>query len=215
MKNLLFFLLFGTSSAFAQIANENTATIKVDGKEMKTAPRRIKFGNYMWFTANTVQPDKSLRIWFGSYDGKEVLESGTYLLIDIEKDASQYKAPQYAQYKGLAAIKYVEETKSPRMEYHMGESTDKGETVQIKMGTDGFLEATFSNIKLEGSHWKEKATATVFGGVGRLVEKAKDKARTSATGYEHDIDPEGRGYKREDRKDIILLNEGKMRFKIK
>ena len=208
-------LLLLVGYCFAQIANDNTATAKIDGQDFSTAPRRIKFGNYYWFTANTINPDKSLRVWLGRYDGKEVTESGTYLVIDLDKGTQKYSAADYAKYKGIAAIKYVEETRSPRMEYHMGKSNDIGETIEVKMGADGFLEATFGKITLEGTHWKEKTTATVFGGVGRLVDKAKDKAKTSATGYDYDIDPEGNGYKRTDKTDRIVLPDGKFRFKMK
>jgi hypothetical protein len=217
MKKLAFTLHFVLLAGYclAQLANDNTASVKIDGKDFNTAPRRIKFGNYYWFTANTVNPDKSLRVWLGRYDGKEVTESGTYLVIDLEKGTQKYSATDYAKYKGIAAIKYVEETRSPRMEYHMGKSNDVGETFEVKMGADGFLEATFSKITLEGSHWKEKTAATVFGGVGRLVDKAKDKAKTSATGYDYDIDPEGNGYKRTDKTDNLVLTDGKFRFKMK
>lgn len=215
MKKLLFLWLLSASVGFAQIANDNTASAKIDGKDFSTAPRRIKFGNYYWFTANTVSPDKSLRVWLGRYDGQEVTESGTYLVIDLDGNNKKYTAEDYAKYKGIAAVKYVEETRSPRMEYHMGKSEYNYETIEVKMGADGFLEATFGKITLAGTNWKEKTSATVFGGVGRLMDKAKDKAKTSATGYDYDIDPEGNGYKKTDKTDTIIITDGKFRFKMK
>jgi hypothetical protein len=118
------------------------------------------------------------------------------------------------KYKGIAAIKYIEETRSPRMEYHTGLSQNNDETIEVTKGSDGYLTATFSNTTLDGFYWKEKATATVFGGFGRLVNKMEDKATTKATGYDSDIDPEYNGYKKQDKKDKIVLKDGKFRLKI-
>ena len=118
------------------------------------------------------------------------------------------------KYKGIAAIKYVEETREPRMEYHVGKSQNSDETIEVKMGADGFLEATFSG-NLVGSYWKEKATATAFGGVGRLISKMEDKAITKASGYDSDIDPEGNGYKKQDKQDQIVIKNGAVKLKMK
>jgi hypothetical protein len=81
------------------------------------------------------------------------------------------------------------------------------------MGADGFLEATFKGT-LAGSYWKEKATATVFGGMGRLINKMEDKAVTKASGYDSDIDPEGNGYKKQDKQDQIVISNGSFKLKM-
>ena len=118
------------------------------------------------------------------------------------------------KYKGVAVIKYVEETREPRMEYHVGKSQNADETIEVKMGDDGFLEAKFSGA-LAGSYWKEKATATVFGGMGRLMNKMEDKVITKASGYDSDIDPEGNGYKKQDKADKIVIENAVVRLKMK
>ncbi len=41
----------------------------------------------------------------------------------------------------------------------------------------------------------------------------EDKAKTSATGYDSDIDPEGNGYKKQDKTDKIVLGNGKLKMK--
>jgi hypothetical protein len=99
------------------------------------------------------------------------------------------------------------------MEYHVGKSTNADETIDVKMGTDGFLEATFGGI-LAGSYWKEKASATVFGGMGRLMNKMQDKAITKASGYDSDIDPEGNGYKKQEKTDQIVISNGIVKLKM-
>jgi hypothetical protein len=122
---------------------------------------------------------------------------------------------ELGKYKGIVVIKYVEEIREPRMEYHVGKSQNNDETVEVKVNADGSVEATFSGT-LAGSYWKEKATATVFGGLGRIVGKMEDKAKTSATGYDSDIDPEGNGYKKQsDKADKIVLTSGKLKLKMK
>jgi hypothetical protein len=98
------------------------------------------------------------------------------------------------------------------MEYHVGESQNNDETLEVKAGTDGFIEVTF-NATLTGSYWKEKASATVLGGLGRIKDKIESKVITSATGFDSDIDPEGNGYKKQDKKDTIVLKDGKMKLK--
>jgi hypothetical protein len=42
----------------------------------------------------------------------------------------------------------------------------------------------------------------------------EDKAVTSATGYDQDIDPEGNGYKKQKVMDVIKLTEGKVRLRM-
>ena len=82
------------------------------------------------------------------------------------------------------------------------------------MSADGFLEVAF-NSTLAGTYWKEKGTATVFGGMGRLINKMEDKAITKASGYDSDIDPEGNGYKKQDKTDKIVISNGVAKLKIK
>jgi len=214
-SSILAFLLLATAVSFGQVANDNTLTVQIDGKEFVTQPRRIRIGNAFWVTANTIKPDKSLRMWFGSFDHRDVLEPGTYLVVDFDNPDSKDVRKKYdtGTYKGIAIVKYVEETRTPRMEYHVGKSQDNDGTVDVKKGTDGFLEATFSG-KLTGSYWKERGSATVFGGMGRLMNKMEDKVITKASGYDSDIDPEGNGYKKQSQTDTIVLTDGKIRLKV-
>ncbi|GAB3987612.1 hypothetical protein GCM10028807_08310 [Spirosoma daeguense] len=217
MRYLLLYFLIFTTSAFAQIANDNTFTAQVDGKEFTTQPRRVKIGSFWWITANAIKPDKSLRIWLGSFNGQDALEPGTYVVVDSKdpyKNEYRKKYADLGKYKGIAAIRYIEETREPRMEYHVGDSGNNDETIVVTTGADGFLEATFSG-KLQGTYWKEKASATVFGGVGRLINKMEDKAITKSTGYDSDIDPEGNGYKKQPKTDEVVVANGKVRLKIK
>ena len=218
MKTLstLFLLAAVVTTAFGQITNENAFGVQIDGKAYSAQPRRIQLGRYWWVTANTIKPDQSIRIWLGSLDHKESLEPGTYLIVDADNPDTKdnWKAAQASgTYNGLAVVKYVVETKEPRMEYHVGKSQNNHETITVKMGSDGFLEAQFSST-LVGSYWKEKGTATVFGGVGRLVGKMQDKVITKTTGYNSDIDPEGNGYKQQDKTDQIVLSNGQFRLKM-
>ncbi len=214
---LLFSGILLTMVSISAQGNPNTLSVLVDGKEWKTEPRRIKIGVYGYITGNSVSPDKSLRFWLASVDGKDMTESGKYLLIgeneNYRKNDAFDREWQTGKYKGIMAIKYVEETKSPRMEYHVGESTYNGESVDVVMGNDGYLELTF-NTTLQGSWWNEKATATVFGGIGRITNKMEDKAVTGASGYDQNIDPEGNGYKKQKKADTIRLTEGKVRLKM-
>ena len=210
------FLVVGLTPAYAQIANDNSMSVQIDGKEYKTQPRRIRIGNYWWVTANAIKPDKSLRIWLGSYDGKDIIEPGSYLVVNADNPdtkANRKLAQDLTKFKGIAAIKYVEETKQPRMEYHVGMSENNDEIIEVKKGADGFLEATFSGT-LAGSYWKEKAGATVFGGMGRLMSKMQDKVVTKTTGYDSDIDPEGNGYRKQSNTDKIVLSNGVFKLKM-
>lgn len=215
----LFFTLLLLGSTFlaeGQIANDNTLSVSIDGENYQAPPRRIRIGNYWWITANSIKPDQSLRIWLGSYNNSDGIEPGTYLVVDADdpdtKD-NRKKAQDSGQYKGLAAIKYVKETKEPRMEYHVGKSKNNNETITVKKGPDGALEATFGG-SLAGTYWKEKASATVFGGVGRLMNKMEDKVITKTTGYDSAIDPEGNGYKKQLKTDTIELKDGTFRLKM-
>ncbi len=215
---IIFILLFlSTTSLLSQEGNQNTMTVKVNDTEYKTEPHRVKIGRHGYITGNSISPDISLRIWFGSYDGEDLNEPGSYLVIgedeNYAKDDSIYAAYLTGKFKGLAYVKYVEETKSPRMEYHVGESVYSGETVDVTIGDDGFQEIKF-NVKLVGSTWSEKTSATAFGGLGRLKTKLTNKAVTGASGYEQNIDPEGAGYKKQKELDTITLSDGKVRIKI-
>ncbi len=213
---LFMLLLAGITQVNAQLENDNTMSVMVNDVEYKTEPRRIKIGNYGYVTGNAIGPDKSLRIWMGTWDGREITEPGTYLIIDAwDNNSGKHVEKTYdiTRYKGIATIKYVEETKSPRMEYHVGLSQNSTETMDVVMGDDGYLELTF-NAALTGSWWKEKTSTTVFGGVGRLVDKMEDKAVTGATGYDQDMDPEGWGYKKQKETDTITLKDGKVRLKM-
>ncbi|GAB3730620.1 hypothetical protein [Spirosoma lituiforme] len=214
--HLLLTLCLVSTATFGQLANSNTLKAQIDGKEFTAQPRRIRIGNFWWVTANTIKPDKSLRIWLSAYNKGDMLETGTYLVVDADKPdtkENRKKVEDLTKYKGLAAIKYVEETREPRMEYHTGKSQNADETIEVKMGADGFLEATFSTT-LVGNYWKEKASATVFGGVGRLVSKLEDKAITKSSGYDSAIDPEGNGYKKQDKQDQISITNGSFRLKM-
>ncbi len=217
-KLLLFFTLFYCAEAIGQqiIANDNTLSATIDGKEFKTQPRRVRIGPYYWITANLISPDRSLRFWFADFTNKDIIpEIGKYLVID-EKYATKKETEKLVaegKLKGVAVVKYVEETRSPRMEFHVGEALKDGEaTIEITSNKNGFLEGTFS-MNLEGTYWKEKAAATVFGGTGRLLDKLKDKGKTSATGYDQDIDPEGNGYRKQDKTDQIVIKNGKFKLK--
>ena len=209
------FILLFKVAGFAQIANDNTMSVLIDGQEFKAQPRQIKIVNYAYFTGNGNKPDKMVRIWLGDFYGRSVVESGTYLIVNADRPDTREnikRAQDLGKYKGIAAIRYVEETKTPRMEYHMGESQNNDETLEVKVGNDGFIDVTF-NAMLTGTYWKEKASATVFGGLGRLKDKVESKVITSATGYDSNIDPEGNGYRKQDKTDTIVLKDGKMRLK--
>lgn len=221
MKSFLtfIFLLFILNTSFGQLANSNTFSVQVDGKDFVTQPRRIKIGPHWWITANAIKPDKMLRVWLFNWnkDKSDVVEPGTYLVVDADKPdtkENKKKVEDLGKYKGVVVMKYVEEIREPRMEYHVGKSQNNDETMEVKIAADGSIEATF-NGSLAGSYWKEKATATVFGGLGRIVNKMEDKATTSATGYDSDIDPEGNGYRKQDKTDKIVLTNGKLKLQIK
>ena len=204
-------------SATAQIQKDHSMTVLVDGKEFKSLPQQIKIGGYRYITANSAKPDQSLRIWIGGWDGGVIIEPGSYLIVNGDNPDTKEnfkKAEDLGKYRGIAAIKYVLETKSPRMEYHVGYSGNNDETLDVKLGEDGYLEFTFK-CSLFGTWWKEKTSATVFGGLGRLKDKMTDKAVTNATGLDQDIDPEGNGYKKQKETDKIELTSGVVKLKLK
>jgi hypothetical protein len=154
--SISFFCL--VSVALFSQSSPNTMTVKVDSKEFKSEPRRVTIGRYEYITGNVINPDKSLRFWIATIDGSQISESGKYLVIGEDDNYNKDKAFQEewltGKYKGIAAIKYVEETKSPRMEYHVGESTFNGESIDVQLPGDGFINLTF-NSTLDGSWWKE------------------------------------------------------------
>ena len=219
MKTLfsLFVLCCLTMSLFGQ-GSPNTMTVMVDGKEFKSEPRRVTIGRYEYITGNVVNPDKSLRFWIATIDGSQITESGKYLIIGEDDNYNKDKAFQAdwatGKYKGIAALKYVEETKSPRMEFHVGESTYNGGSIDVQLPGDGYINITFA-AELAGSWWKESTTTTAFGGVGRIMNKMEDKAVTGASGYDQNIDPEGNGYKKQKTLDKVVLTEGKLKLKLK
>jgi hypothetical protein len=210
-------LSFFAISLYAQ-SSPNMMTVMVDGKEYKSEPRRVTIGRYEYITGNVINPDKSLRFWIATIDGSQISESGKYLVVGENDNYNKDKAFQAewttGKYKGIAAIKYVEETKSPRMEFHVGESTFNGESIDVQLPGDGFIDLTF-NATLDGSWWKESSTATAFGGVGRIMNKMEDKAVTGASGYDQNIDPEGNGYKKQKTLDKIALTDGTLKLKLK
>lgn len=210
------FALLCSSAVWAQVANENTLSVQLDGKEFKAEPRRIRIGAVWYITANAIKPDKSLRFWFVNFDKNELPQVGLYQIMDedyrSDKEISALMAE--GKYKGVAYVKYVEETKAPRMEYHVGKSRRvDGGTIEVTSSNANGIEGKF-NATLDGTYFKEKAAATVFGGVDRIVNKMEDKAVTSATGYDSDIDPEGRGYRKTDKKDEIVLKDGLFKLKL-
>jgi hypothetical protein len=214
---LLCLQLLAAVSVFGQNGNPNTLAVKVNDTDWTAEPRRIRIGQYGYITGNTTGPDKSLRFWLASVDGTDMKESGKYLIIgendNYNRDTEFQNAWNTGQYKGIIAIKYVEETKSPRMEYHVGKSKFTGESVNVTLGSDGYVDFTF-DATLDGTWWKEKSTATAFGGVGRIINKMEDKAVTSASGYDQNIDPEGNGYKLQKNVDTIKLTGGVVRLKM-
>ena len=219
MKKIIFLILASLNVyvATSQIQKDNILAIMVDGKEFKAQPQNLRFGAYRYITGNAGKPDQCLRIWIASWDGGSVKESGKYLIVNGDKpDTKQNfkKAQDLGQYKGIAAIKYVLETKAPRMEYHVGYSMNNDEALEVTVEDGNNLKFDI-NCMLDGTWWKEKTSATVFGGLGRIVNKMEDKAVTSATGLDQDIDPEGNGYKKQKTTDKIELKNGIVRLKIK
>ena len=209
-------LLLGSIWVHGQIQKDHTLSVQIDGKEFTGQPQNLRFGGYRYITTSASKPDQNLRIWIDGWDGGYIYEPGIYLIVNGDNPDTKEnmkKVEDYTKYKGIAAIKYVIETKSPRMEYHVGYSENNNEVLEVKKTDDGFLEFNL-NCTLQGTWWKEKTSATVFGGLGRITDKMKDKAITNASGFEQDIDPEGNGYKKQKTIDKIVLKDGKVRLKL-
>lgn len=220
MKRLLFlFSLFVLPGILmAQKNNPNTLSVKINDTIFETQPRKLGIGRAVYFSGNIAKPETMLRIWIGDFQKGQRYESGTYLVINGEKPPSnkEVKERNYAEkYKGIAAIRYVLETKAPRMTYHVGDSQNNEETITLINNDDGTLEIIFDNIELAGTHWKEKNFATAVGGLGRLQDKMEAKVMTKATGWDWNIDPEGNGYRKMKETDTITLTDGKMVVKLK
>ena len=206
------------NGSFAQqqlAANDNAFSVSVDGKEFKTQPRRIKIGAFWYITANAAKPDKSLRFWFVNWSSNEIPPAGIYKIVPERYDPSRAEIEALMlKYKGYAYMKYVEETREPRMEYHVGKvKDDNAGEIEITASSEKGMEGKFS-VKMDGTYWKERTSATVFGGLGRLKDKLVDKAVTNATGYDQEIDPEGNGYRRQDQKDEVVMTNGKWSLKL-
>ena len=217
-KVLFFILLAVPGFLFAQKNNQNTLTVKVNDTIFETQPRKLGMGRAVYFTGNISKPETMLRIWIGDFEKGQRYESGTYLVVNADKPPTkkEVKENNYVEkYKGIAAIRYVLETKAPRMTYHVGDSQNNEETITVTNRDDGFLEITFDNIVLDGTHWKEKNVATAVGGLGRLQDKMESKVLSKTTGFDWNIDPEGNGYRKLKETDTIKLNDGKMVVKLK
>jgi hypothetical protein len=212
----VFLILITVSQTYAQIENSNTMSANINGKEITGQPRQLKIGHYGYFTTNLSKPDRMLRVWVADFFGRSISESGKYLIVNADKPDTKdniKKAQDLGIYKGLAAIRYVEETKSPRMEFQVGDSGNNGEVMEVTINNDGTLTMQIEKCTLQGTYWKEKATATVFGGLDRLKSKLEDKVVTEATGWDQNMDPEGRGYKRQDKKDQISIANVRLKLK--
>lgn len=212
----LFLLLSFRNTSVAQAPNANTMLISIDEVEFKTQPRRITMGSAGYITGNTVKPDKSLRFWFGNFNGKMITEPGKYLIVNADKPDTKdnyNRAQSSGQFRGIATVKYSQETREPRMEYHVGISGNNEEYIEVKQVADGYIEFVIEKCTLEGSYWKEKGSATAFGGLSRLKDKMESKIITQATGFDIGMDPEGNGYRRQDKTDKIILKNGSVKLK--
>src|SRR5690554_2403678 len=216
-KFFLLIIILLPSLLMAQENNKNTLTVKVNDTIIEAQPRKVAIGRAVCFTGNVAKPETMLRIWIADFDKGTRFESGNYLVINAETPPGkkEMKDGNYIEkYKGIAAIRYVLETKPPRMTYHVGDSQNNDETLTVVNNGDGYIEITFDNIVLEGSHWKEKNFATAVGGLGRLQDKMASKVISKTTGFDWNIDPEGNGYRNLDEPDEIKLTEGKMVVKL-
>jgi hypothetical protein len=216
MKNsiqliLLTLILVLSNLATMSQTTPNRMSVVIDGKLYNTQPRKIKFGNATWVTGNSISPDKSLRIWIANWQNPDSYLPGKYMICDIDKKLPKDEELKLISenYVGLAYITYVEETKAPRMAYHKGISAYNQEILTVSVVADSTI-FEFNNVKLTGSKWKEKASATVLGGLGRLEDKMMSKGKTKATGFDDDIDPEYNGYKKLPESDIIVLTNGRV-----
>lgn len=217
-KFFLLFLILAPVVLMAQNKNENTLTVKVNDTIMEAQPRKVGIGRAVYFTGNVSKPETMLRIWIADFDNGMRYESGTYLVINADNPPSkkEIKDGNYVEkYKGIAAMRYVLETKPPRMTFLVGDSQNNDETVTVTNNGDGNLEITFDNITLMGTNWKEKNFNTAVGGLGRLQDKMEDKIISKTTGFDWNIDPEGNGYRNLKEDEEIKLTEGKMVVKLK
>lgn len=230
MKNFAFiFILFLTPAfVFAQEetdekkptfkTSDNYLTYSIDGEEFEAHPRKVKFGRVVYYTGNIAKPETMLRVWLGTFDKKESEKSGTYLIVDMDNSPNKKEIQERKlteKYAGVAFVRYVKETKSPRMRYHVGDSQNNDEILIVENDGEGTMTITFDS-DLAGTHWKERDINTIFGGVGRLRRKVESKVVSQATGYDWNIDPEGNGYRtiKED-DDTIRLSDVKMVIKLK
>ena len=217
-KFFLLFLILLPAGLMAQNNNENTLTVKINDTIMEAQPRRVGMGRAVYFTANISKPETMLRIYIGDFEKGVRYESGTYLVVNADNPPNKkvIKEGDYVEkYKGIAAIRYVLETKSPRMTYQVGDSQNNDETITVTNNGDGTLEITFDNIVLMGTNWKEKNVATAVGGLGRFQDKMESKVISQTTGFDWNIDPEGNGYRKLKEVEEIKLSEGKMVVKLK
>lgn len=230
MKNLTLILILFLFPAFAFAQEEtdeekpmfktsdNYLTYNLDGEEFEANPRKVKFGRLVYYTGNITKPETMLRVWLGTFDKKETENSGTYLIVNADnapnrKEVKDRKLTE--KYAGVAFVRYVKETKSPRMRYHVGDSQNNNEILIVENDGEGTMTITFDS-ELAGTHWKERDINTIFGGVGRIRRKVESKVISQATGYDWNIDPEGNGYRRiKEDDDTIQLTDVKMVIKLK
>lgn len=201
---------------WGQKKGENFLSVKVDGEELQTQPRKVNLGKFVYYTGNINKPETMIRVWLGNFSGETTTETGQFLVVDGNNPPSKKEIKNDSlmkKYKGIAVIRYVKETKSPRMTYHVGDSRNKNEIVNVTITDDDNLKISFE-VELFGTHWKEKGAATVIGGVGRLQDKVESKVMSKATGFDWNIDPEGNGYRKLDETDTIQLSEGVITIKL-
>ncbi len=214
MKNifLIIITLCAADLTFSQEAT-STMSVLVNDEEFVTEPRRIRIGGQGYITGSMSSPDKSLRIWLAAGGRKEQIEPGTYLIVNADKpDTKDFKRGTSDTYVGIAAIRYSNETRAPRMEYHVGDSENNGETLEVTYDDEGYLVLQFS-ARLTGTYWKERTSATIVGGTGRIMGKMQDKAISKGTGWDVGMDPEGNGYRKQKQTDTIVLTDGLVRLK--
>jgi hypothetical protein len=200
----------------ASTTGKDGVSAVVNGKPFKAPGRRVRFGNYTYLTANLVNPDRTvqLRIWQimaesqlpapGEY---EVISSNEVERAKQKEMEARMMTAQSRGMKGFALIDYSEETKGMGFAYHVGESQPGGKFVLTVSNADR-MEGTFSG-KLKGVFYKERTSATVFGGMSRIMNKLEDKAVKAATGWEGDIsNGPGGGYRKQPETDEITLTDG-------
>src|SRR5579859_6475679 len=189
----------------------NRMTVTVDDHLYKCEPRKIEYNQVVWITGNAIGPDKTLRVAIGNWASPGGYVPGKYLICDTDHELQKDQINKLAgdNFVGVAFILYVEETKAPRMQFHKGKSQNNNEILTLSVVKDSTI-LEFDKATLVGSHWKEKVSSTVLGGVGRLKQKMIDKGKTKASGYEDNIDPEHNGYKQEANSDVIVLTSGRI-----